>query len=235
MTIVAFIFARGGSKGLPGKNIRLLGGKPLIAWSIEQALSVSRISKVVVSTDSEEIANIALAYGAEVPFLRPAELASDTSPEWESWRHALSFIKERDGTLPKIMVSLPATAPLRAISDIDQCIDKYLSSEVDAVITVTEAHRSPYFNMVKKNANGTVDLVIASEKVISRRQDVPEVFDIATVAYVLNPIFVMTQKSLFEGAIKAVQVPIERAIDIDTLNDFELAEYRLQKLRESTQ
>lgn len=233
MTIVAFIFARGGSKGLPGKNIRLLGGKPLIAWSIEQALSVNRISKVVVSTDSAEIANIALAYGAEVPFLRPAELASDTSPEWESWRHALSFLKERDGTLPKIMVSLPATAPLRAISDIDQCIDEYLSSEVDAVITVTEAYRSPYFNMVKKNANGTVDLVITSEKVISRRQDVPEVFDIATVAYVLNPIFVMNKKSLFEGAIKAVQVPIERAIDIDTLNDFELAEYRLQKLRKS--
>ncbi|QWD34011.1 acylneuraminate cytidylyltransferase family protein [Polynucleobacter paneuropaeus] len=233
MTIVAFIFARGGSKGLPGKNIRPLGGKPLIAWSIEQALSVNRISKVVVSTDSAEIANIALAYGAEVPFLRPAELASDTSPEWESWRHALSFLKERDGTLPKIMVSLPATAPLRAISDIDQCIDEYLSSKVDAVITVTEAYRSPYFNMVKKNANGTVDLVITSEKVISRRQDVPEVFDIATVAYVLNPIFVMNKKSLFEGAIKAVQVPIERAIDIDTLNDFELAEYRLQKLRKS--
>ena len=131
------------------------------------------------------------------------------------------------------MVSLPATATLRAISDIDQCIDEYLSSQVDAVITVTEAHRSPYFNMVKKNANGTVDLVITSEKIISRRQDVPEVFDIATVAYVLNPIFVMNKKSLFEGAIKAVQVPIERAIDIDTLNDFELAEYRLQKLRKS--
>lgn len=231
MTITAFIFARGGSKGLPGKNIRPLGGKPLIAWSIEQALSVERISKVIVSTDSAEIANIALAYGAEVPFLRPAELASDVSPEWDSWRHALSFLKERDGILPKIMVSLPATAPLRAISDIDQCIDEYLLSEVDAVITVTEAHRSPYFNMVKKNANGTVNLVITSEKVISRRQDVPEVFDIATVAYVLNPIFVMNKRSLFEGAIKVVQVPIERAIDIDTLNDFELAEYRLQKLK----
>ncbi|WP_217641124.1 acylneuraminate cytidylyltransferase family protein [Cylindrospermopsis raciborskii] len=89
MTIVAFIFARGGSKGLPGKNIRPFAGKPLIAWAIEQAQAVSRISRVLVSTDAEEIAAVALDYGAEVPFLRPPELAQDDSPEWLAWRHGL--------------------------------------------------------------------------------------------------------------------------------------------------
>ena len=109
MTIVAFIFARGGSKGLCGKNILPLAGKPLIAWSIEQALSVSRIDRVIVSTDSTEIAAIALKNGAEVPFIRPAELAGDDSPEWLSWRHALNYVYETTGVFPETMVSVPTT------------------------------------------------------------------------------------------------------------------------------
>ena len=90
MKTIAFIFARGGSKGLPGKNIRLLGGKPLIAWSIEHARAVQRIDRIIVSTDSQEIANVAKEYGAEVPFIRPEQIAGDTSPEWLAWRHALN-------------------------------------------------------------------------------------------------------------------------------------------------
>ena len=224
MKTVAFIFARGGSKGLPGKNIRLLGGKPLIAWSIEHALSVDRIDRVIVSTDSDEIAEISRRHGAEVPFIRPAELARDESAEWLAWRHGLEYLKEDTGALPEVMVSVPATAPLRLAVDIDNCLDEYEKGSVDVVISVTDAHRSPYFNMVKSNPDGTYGLVNAQPSVVERRQDAPLVYDMTTVCYVANSEFVMSHDSIFEGRVKAVHIPIERAIDIDTLLDFQIAE-----------
>ena len=119
MKIIAFIFARGGSKGLPNKNIKILNGKPLIAWSIEHAKKINRIDRVIVSTDSEEIAKIAREFGAEVPFMRPLELATDESPEWLSWQHGLKYLKSIDGCLPDLMLSIPATAPLRDVEDIN--------------------------------------------------------------------------------------------------------------------
>lgn len=229
MKVVAFIFARGGSKGLPGKNVKPLAGKPLIAWSIEHARAVQRIGRVIVSTDSSEIAEVALAYGAEVPFMRPKELALDDSPEWLAWRHALDYLRASDGCLPDAMVSVPTTAPLRLPVDIDNCLDQYEKGDADMVITVTDAHRSPYFNMVKANADGTVGLVIPPPASIARRQDVPTVFDMTTVAYVARPEFVMSHKATFEGRVRAVHVPAERAIDIDTLLDFKFAEFLLNQ------
>ena len=224
MTVIAFIFARGGSKGLPGKNVRSLAGKPLIAWSIEHALAVQRIDRVIVSTDSEEIADVARQNGAEVPFIRPEKLALDDSPEWLAWRHALNYLQETEGILPDVMVSVPATAPLRLPLDIENCLDMYEKGDVDMVITVTDAHRSPYFNMVKENTDGTVGLVIPPQTALTRRQDAPTVYDMATVAYVISPAFVMAHQSAFEGRVRSVHVPVERAIDIDTLMDFEIAE-----------
>mgnify|MGYP003682320079 CR=1 FL=1 len=224
MKAVAFIFARGGSKGLPDKNIRPLGGKPLIGWSIEHALAVKRIERIIVSTDSEEIAAVAREYGAEVPFIRPEELAQDNSPEWLAWRHALNFLLKTTGELPEVMVSVPATGPLRWVIDIENCLDEYEKGDVDMVITVTEAHRNPHFNMVKTCADGTVALVNPPESAIHRRQDAPVVYDMTTVCYVANPEFVMNNNAIFEGQVMAVHVPIERAIDIDTLLDFQIAE-----------
>jgi CMP-N-acetylneuraminic acid synthetase len=225
---IAFIFARSGSKGLPGKNTRLFAGKPLIAWSIEHALSVNRIERVLVSTDSDEIAEVARSYGAEVPFVRPDELARDNTPEWHAWRHALNYLLDKDGALPEIMVSVPATAPLRLPLDIDNCLDEYEKSDSDIIITVTDAHRSPYFNMVKENADGTVGLVIPPQTALVRRQDAPEVFDITTVAYVVRSEFVMSNGGAFEGKVRHVYVPPERSIDIDTLLDFNIAECLIQ-------
>ena len=232
MRTVAFIFARGGSKGLPGKNIRVLGGKPLIAWSIQHALAVKRIERIIVSTDSEEIAEVARDFGAEVPFLRPAELAKDDCPEWLAWRHALTYLFEATGHMPEVMVSLPTTAPLRLSLDIDNCLDEYEKGFADMVITVTDAHRSPYFNMVKINEDGTVGLVIPPQSTVVRRQDAPPVYDMATVCYVANPDFVMARNTIFEGRMRAVHVPPERAIDIDTMLDFQIAE-SLLKIREN--
>jgi CMP-N-acetylneuraminic acid synthetase len=224
MRAIAFIFARGGSKGLPGKNIRPLVGKPLIAWSIEHAKAVKRIHRIIVSTDSEEIAAVARQYGAETPFMRPEELARDDSPEWLAWRHALNYLHKSEGTLPDAMVSVPVTAPLRESGDIECCLDDFAQGGADIVVTVSEAHRSPYFNMVKRNDDGTVSLVIPPAKNVSRRQDAPAVFDMATVVYVASPLFVLTKDALFEGRVRAVTVPVERAIDIDTLFDFQIAE-----------
>jgi CMP-N-acetylneuraminic acid synthetase len=224
MKATAFIFARGGSKGLPGKNIRQLGGKPLIAWSIEHALAVKRIDQVIVSTDSEEIAAVARAYGAQVPFMRPTDLARDDSPEWMAWRHALNYLEISTGALPEVMVSIPTTAPLRIALDIENCLDEYEKGDADLVITVTDAHRSPYFNMVSRNGDNTVSLVIPPDSSYERRQDVPPVFDMTTVAYVASPAFVMACSGVFEGRVRAVHIPKDRAIDIDTLLDFQIAE-----------
>ncbi len=224
MKAVAFIFARGGSKGLPGKNIRLFAGKPLIAWSIEQALAVKRIEQVVVSTDSPEIAAVALRHGAKVPFIRPAELSQDDSPEWLAWRHGLNYLLESNGKLPEVMMSVPATAPLRLPIDIESCLDVFEDGGADVVITVANAHRSPYFNMVAKNPDNTVGLVIPLTSSIARRQDAPVVYDITTVCYAANPEFIMSRNSIFEGRVKSTLVPVERSIDIDTPYDFEIAE-----------
>jgi CMP-N-acetylneuraminic acid synthetase len=226
---IAFIFARGGSKGLPGKNIRLLCGKPLIAWSIEQARAVGRISQVIVSTDSEEIAKVARSWGADVPFIRPSELASDHSAEWLAWRHALDFVLTAHGALPDAMVSVPATAPLRASKDIEACLDEFEKGGADVVVTMTDAHRSPYFNMVKVAQDGSVGLVMPPSTAVVRRQDVPAVYDLTTVAYVARPQFVRNHNGMFDGVVRAVHVPHARAIDIDTLADFEYAEFLMKK------
>jgi CMP-N-acetylneuraminic acid synthetase len=227
MEVVALICARGGSKGLPGKNTRPLKGRPLIAWAIDRARTVPRIDRIMVSTDSAEIAAVAQDAGAEVPFMRPAELARDDSAEWLVWRHALSYLKEIDGRYPDALVVLPATAPLRASVDVENCLDEFAKGAADVVFTVTEAHRNPYFSMVKQNPDGTVGLVIPPEGSVFRRQDAPPVYDITPVAYVAKPEYVMTRMGLFEGRAHVVHVPPERAVDIDTPLDFRIAEYLL--------
>ena len=225
MYATAFIFARKGSKGVPGKNIKLFHGKPLIAWAIEQAQKAKKINRVIVSTDSKEISEIALSYGAEVPFLRPKNLSEDSSPERKAWQHALNFLLEEEGKLPDIMISIPATSPLREPSDLDACIKEYLNSEVDTLLTVMEAARNPYFTMLSKDENtGLFDLAFKSEKQIIRRQDAPKIFDIASIAWVTDPNFVLSNDNLYDGRVGAIEVPAERAIDIDTMLDFKIAE-----------
>ena len=231
MRAIAFIFARGGSKGLPGKNIRPLIGKPLISWSIEHALAVPGIARVIVSTDSPAIAAVAREYGAEVPFMRPPHLAADDTPEWLAWRHALEFVRTEENRLPDAMVSVPATAPLRDPSDIARCLELFEQGDSDIVVTVSPAHRRPYFNMVKENADGTVGLAIPTLSSVTRRQDAPVVYDMSTVAYVARPDWVLTHNGLFDGRMRAVNVPAERAVDIDTLQDFHFAEFLLTSLR----
>jgi len=227
MKYIALICARGGSKGLPGKNIKLLDGVPLIGWSINTAKQISRVSRIVVSTDSDEIADIALQYGAEVPFMRPEELAQDNSPEWLVWRHAINYLESHDNENIDAIIVLPATAPLRSVDDVNSCIDMFEKFDTDSVITVSEASRSPYFNMVVNN-NGYSSLVNQPKSQVARRQDAPEVFDMTTVAYVVDANFVKNHNGIFEGKVKSVVVPKQRAVDIDDLMDFRMAELILE-------
>ena len=224
MNYIVLICARGGSKGLPGKNIRPLNGTPLIGWSIKIAKEIERVSRVIVSTDSKEIAKIALEYGAEVPFIRPENLALDNSPEWSVWRHAINYLENQQSEKIDALVVLPVTAPLRSIRDVNKCIDLFEKGGTDSVITVSESNRNPYFNMTSNDSKGYSSLVIQSDKGITRRQDAPEVFDMATVAYVVDTNFIKEFNGIFEGRVKNVVIPRERAVDIDNMIDFKIAE-----------
>ena len=225
MSTVACIFARAGSKGVPNKNIKTFKGKPLIAWAIELALQVKQINEVFVSTDSEEIVEIARMAGATIPFIRPSELATDTSPEWHSWQHFIKFLADKDGRLPEAFLSLPATSPLRSINDVENCLNEFKKGRADFVVGITPSQRNPYFNMVKKGEDNQVNLVIQQAEKYSRRQDTPEIFDLTTVCYVGKPSTILTKNSIFEGKVAGVEIPRERAIDIDTELDFQIAEF----------
>jgi CMP-N-acetylneuraminic acid synthetase len=223
MNAVALICARAGSKGIPGKNLAEIGGQSLLTRAINAARGVPAISRVIVSTDGERIAEAALAAGAEVPFIRPMELASDTASEWLVWRHALEYLGSSTGTLPDALVVVPVTAPLRDATDIAGCLDAFEQERPDMVITVTHARRNPYFNMVTISSDGNAQLVMQLPHGVIRRQDAPPMFDMATVAYVARPDFVLSAPNMFSGRVRAYVVPDERAVDIDVPLDLTIA------------
>ena len=226
--VVAVIFARGGSKGVVGKNIRLLAGKPLVAYAVETARASAVIERVVVSTDDARIAEIARQYGADIPFMRPKELAGDDCPEWLAWQHAIRTLQGLPGDRGiDVFVSIPPTSPLRTVADIEACIQTLLDNKADVVITVTPAHRNPYFNMVSLDASGYARRVCEPEDTIHTRQGAPAVFDMTTVAYAARPEYVLHASSIFDGKVKAVVIPPERSLDIDTELDFQIAGYLL--------
>lgn len=227
MRCFSFIFARGGSQGVKRKNIRMFAGKPLIAHSIEIAKASPSIDRVIVSTEDEEIAEISKQYGAEVPFMRPKNLAENNTPEWLAWQHAIKEILKQSKF--DYFISLPTTSPLRSVEDIETCINLAKDQTCDVVVTVSDAHRSPYFNMVTQSEDGDVCLVINPNKAITCRQKVPQVYDMTTVAYVSTPAFILNHSGIFDGKVKAVKIPQERAIDIDTELDFKIAEFLFQQ------
>lgn len=217
----AYVFARGGSKGLPGKNLMSLGGHSLVARAIRAASASPHVNEVIVSTDCDRIASEARRYGALVPSLRPAELAGDTSSEWLAWRHAIEHLSPQR---PDVFVCVPPVAPLRHPCDIDRCVDQLHRSGAELVLTVSQPHRNPYFNQVRVDANDRVRIAIESDGVI-RRQDAPPIYDITTVAYAALPDAVMSRSGIFDCDLSYVEVPVERAIDIDTPLDFAIAEF----------
>lgn len=225
--LTAFIFARGGSKGIPNKNLKLLNGKPLIYYSISQALRSKYIQSVVVSTDSIEIAEVAKSYGALVPFMRPDVLATDTAAEWKAWQHAINTYREIYSSDLKLFISVPCTSPLRLSEDLDLCIEQYFKDSVDIVLTGTKSKKNPYFNIFKKDASGYFSKVISSQ--VTRRQDAPTVYDLTTVCYVGNPSYILTHDSFDQARIGLVEIPYPRSIDIDDITEFNLCEFYMKE------
>jgi N-acylneuraminate cytidylyltransferase len=230
LNIVGFVFARGGSKGVKGKNLRPLGGVSLLARAIHCAQAVPEIRRVVVSTDDHEIADAARQEGAEVPFIRPAELASDTAREWHAWRHAVDFIENQPNARPiDVFVSVPTVCPLRNTDDVARAIAVFRDRKADIVFSVTPSASNPYYNMVEIDPTGSAGLVKKRETLLHHRQSAPAVYDIVAGVYVTSPAFIRRSENLWGGRNATVEIPRERAVDIDTELDFSLAEFLLKK------
>jgi len=221
----AFIFARGGSKGLPRKNILNIGGAPMLVHGIRLAQELDNVEAIYVSTDCSEISEVAVNAGAEV-IPRPLELSGDNSPEWIAWQHAIKHVQDRRGYFDNFL-SLPPTAPLRSLEDVQNCIAA-LTPDVDIVVTMSPARRSPWFNMVRRDIDGSVKILIHDNSVI-RRQDSPECFDLTTVAYAAKTNFILSSESIWDGRVAGVDIPVERSLDIDTSFDFDIAQYVMEK------
>ncbi len=226
-TVLCVVPARGNSKGLPRKNIKNLLGKPLIGYTIEQALQSKYIDRVVVSTENREIAEIAAKYGAEVPFLRPSELATDESGTIDVLLHAMSWLETEERYNFDILVLLHVTTPLRESGDIDRCIELLVERRADNVFSVTEAHRNPYFNMVEIDAKGWVHLV--KQGSFSTRQAAPPVYDMNSSIYVWWREALRGERRTFLQKTCAYIMPKERSVDIDDHIDFRIAEMLLRE------
>lgn len=229
--ILCVIPARGGSKGLPGKNIKQLAGKPLIAYTIEQAKGSKYIDRVIVSTEDEQIAEAAGEFSAEVPFKRPKELAEDNSSMMDVLLHAVQWMEEEAKFKFDILVLLHVTTPLRNTDDIDKCIELLVDEKADNVFSVADAYRNPYFNMVEVSAANEVKLV--KEGHFTTRQSAPKVFDMNASIYVWWKDTFKTQKGLFLKKTRIYPMPRERSVDIDEPLDFRIAEMLLQDKQKS--
>jgi len=228
--ILATICCRGGSKGVPDKNIKPLNGIPLITHTIRQAQASERIDDLIISTDDEKIARIATEAGASVPFVRPAEFASDTSSKWPVFIHALEFYEKEMGVSIDYLVDLDVTVPLKTYQDIDGAIRMALENpHAEVVITGYEPERNPYFNMMEVGPDGTAELVKKSEKPIVRRQDAPQVYSLSPAAFVIKKSALYAYPHWSEAPCMIYPMPRERAIDIDTALDFELIEFLLDR------
>jgi len=235
--ILGHIGARKGSKGVPGKNFALLHEKPLIDWSLDQLLDNPRVGAVVVSTDDEAIQAHALRRGALDIGLRPAELATDQAPKWGVWQHALSSVEPVLAGLGikdiSVFLDLDCTAPLRSQDDINGVLDLFEAEQPDMVMSVCEARKNPYFNLVEPDATGALQVSKPLAGGIWARQDAPAVFEHVGVAYAVKPSYLRHASTLYEGRVLPFVVPAERCHDIDTPLDFKLVEFLLaEQLKE---
>lgn len=218
--ILAIIPARGGSKKLPKKNIKILFGKPLISWTITSAKQSSMIDKVVVSTDDEEIAKVSKEYGGEVPFMRPGSLAKDDTPTILPILYTLQYMKEYE-----TVIVLQPTSPLRTTYDINNSIQKYLNYKARGCVSITSSSKpSSWFCHLKKG-----ERIRFKQKIAARRQDEEHPYYLNGAIYIANIKWVLTFEKLFENGFLGYQMPIERSIDIDTEFDLLFAEYILEQ------
>jgi CMP-N,N'-diacetyllegionaminic acid synthase len=225
------ICMRGGSKGVPNKNMRELHGKPLMAYTIEQALQSELFEHVVVSSDSLKIIEMAKSFGAEACFVRPADLATDEASKLPVIRHAFIESERHYGQQFDVLVDLDVTSPLRLVQDISGAYDQFQEEDADMLITASPARRNPYFNMVEK-VDGRVDIVKQMENPPVRRQDAPQVYDMNASIYIWKRNALLSSDNLFTEKTSLFIMPEERSVDIDTALDWDFVEFVLGKRRD---
>jgi N-acylneuraminate cytidylyltransferase len=227
MKIFAFIFARSGSKEVKNKNIKNFLGKPLLIKTIDFAKKIKFFDKIILSSDSNKILSLGRKNNLFL-IKRPKKLASDNSPEWLSWKHAIEIMYKRNYFFD-LMVVLPCTSPLRIKKDLQRCISS-ISFDVDVVTTVTKSNHHPSFNMVSKNSKNYIYIYSKTQKFFFRRQDAKPIFNLTNSIYVTKPNYVLSTKNMFDGKVKGVEISQERSIDIDSKSDFIIAEELFKKL-----
>ena len=224
--ILVVIPARSGSKGIPGKNIKKLHGKPLINYTIEAAKEIFENSQVIVSTDDKEIAKIAASHGANIPFLRPKELAQDDSSTRDVILHLVDYF-ERKKSMPSVIVLLQVTSPLRNSKHLNEALDLFFHKDCDMVVSVTESKTSPYFNLYEENKEGYLQK--SKDGAFTRRQDVPPVYEYNGAIYIFKTkSIVESEMKDFEKITKYVMSKND-SVDIDDEVDWKIAEYILTK------
>jgi CMP-N,N'-diacetyllegionaminic acid synthase len=228
-SILALIPARGGSKGVPGKNIREIGGKPMIAWTIEAARRSRYIDRLIISTDDQKIIDVARAYGCEAPFVRPPELATDQADSMSVVRHAIASLPERYDFL----VLLQVTSPLRTVEDIDRAIEQCQSSAAPACISICEPDKSPYW-MVEMDGVKRITSLFPPDRIPNRRQDAPPVFAMNGAVYVGRMERLAAGEDFMTAGTVGYLMPKERSLDIDTELDLKIANVLLNESRRST-
>lgn len=221
MKTLYLIPARGGSKGIPGKNIKLLGDKPLIEYSIELARKFARDEDICVSTDDTRIIEVAENSGLKVPFIRPAELATDKSGTYEVLIHALDFYSSKGINYDRIVLLQP-TSPFRNVEDVRNCLEKY-TNDIDMVVTVKECSSNPYYNCFEVNGDGYLQISKGEGK-YTRRQDAPKAWEYNGAVYVINAKSLRKNKlGEFKHRIMS-EMPASRSLDLDTEFDWIIAE-----------
>lgn len=234
MNILALIPGRGGSKGVPRKNIKDMCGKPLLAWTIEEAKKSKHISRIVLSTDDEEIASVGKAWGAEVPFMRPEELAEDHTPDLPVFVHALEWLKEHEGYEPDLVLHLRINSPFRTAEDIDRGIELMQSNmHADAVRAVTKAPLHP-LKSYRLEGNRLMPFVPEEVHGITEPfnlpwQALPKAYTTGGYLTVLKPATILEKRSMSGDHFLGFEVDPENVIDIDTPEQFELARMRMQR------
>jgi CMP-N,N'-diacetyllegionaminic acid synthase len=227
--VLCTICARGGSKGVKNKNIKHINSKPLIAYTVEQAKESQLFEHIVISTDSDEIANVAKEYGAEVFFKRDAEMASDTAGKLDVIRDAFVKSEEHYNTKFDYLVDLDATAPLRNVDDILNSFKQLLDNDNDNIITAMPSRRSPYFNLLEVDEKGKVALSKKLSDKVVRRQDAPLSYDMNASIYIWKRDTILNENSLFLDKTGLYVMPEERSIDIDTELDYKFVGFLMSQ------
>lgn len=225
---ICTITVRAGSKGVPGKNLRMVAGIPLFGHSVRQAKESGLFSEVVVSSDSQEILELAPSFGATDVVDRPAELASDTAGKVPAIAHAVLEIEARRNVRFDTSVDLDATSPLRLVSDIVDAVTLFENSDVDSLITGTEARRNPYFNLVELQPDGTVRVSKTPSDAVLRRQDAPRSFDMNGSIYVWKRDSLIENPVVFYPSTILYEMPPERSQDIDSEYDFRVVRWLME-------